>query len=80
MYVGNLRSRRDAALVRRRFAEHGQVVDVEIVNDDETGRFRGFVFVTMSSPAEAEAAITALNGMVIAGRAIRVNAADPSGR
>lgn len=78
VYVGNLRSRADAKEVRRRFAAFGQIVDLAIVDDRETGRFRGFVFVTMRSPAEAAAAIAALDGMSIAGRVLRVNAADPS--
>ena len=80
VYVGNLAARGDASVVRRRFAEFGRVVEFEVVDDDETGRFRGFVFVTMSSPAEAQAAIEALDGMIVAGRVLRVNAADPRGR
>jgi len=76
LYVGNLSFDTNAEAVRTLFAEVGEVTDVHIVMDRETGRSRGFGFVTMGTPAEAERAITALNGTVLEGRPLRVNEAE----
>ena len=59
------------------FAAHGTVVEAVLMMDRMRGRPRGFGFVTMSSPAEAQKAIDALNGAQLDGRALTVNVAKP---
>ena len=77
LYVGNLAySVRDENL-QQRFAEFGTVTSAKVMMDRETGRSKGFGFVEMSSPAEAQAAIRGLNGQSLDGRAIVVNEARP---
>ena len=75
IYVGNLPFSANEADVRVLFERHGQVDSVKLINDRETGRPRGFGFVDM--PAEAaKAAIEALNGYEMNGRALRMNEAQ----
>jgi len=77
LYVGNLAySVRDENL-QQRFAEFGTVTSAKVMMDRETGRSKGFGFVEMSSPAEAQASIRGLNGQSLDGRAIVVNEARP---
>ncbi|XP_042028470.1 28 kDa ribonucleoprotein, chloroplastic-like [Salvia splendens] len=76
MYVGNLPWQVDNARLMQLFSEHGEVVDARVVFDRETGRSRGFGFVTMSTEAELNNAIAALDGQNVDGRAIRVNVAE----
>ena len=77
LYVGNLAySVRDENL-QERFAEFGTVTSAKVMMDRETGRSKGFGFVEMSSPAEAQASIRGLNGQSLDGRAIVVNEARP---
>ncbi|XP_043704810.1 28 kDa ribonucleoprotein, chloroplastic-like [Telopea speciosissima] len=76
MYVGNLPWQVDNARLEQVFSEHGKVVDARVVYDRETGRSRGFGFVTMSSQSELDDAIAALDGQSLDGRAIRVNVAE----
>lgn len=64
MYVGNLPWQVDNARLMQLFSEHGEVVDARVVFDRETGRSRGFGFVTMSTEAELNNAIAALDGQV----------------
>lgn len=64
IYVGNLPWQVDNARLEQVFSEHGKVVDARVVFDRETGRSRGFGFVTMSSEAELNDAIAALDGQV----------------
>ena len=59
------------------FAAHGNVVEANLMMDRTTGRPRGFGFITMSSPEEAQKAIDALNGVSVDGRALTVNIARP---
>ena len=59
------------------FAESGTVQSTSIIEDRETGRSRGFAFVEMSSPEEAQNAISALNGKDVDGRSLTVNEAKP---
>jgi RNA recognition motif-containing protein len=76
VYVGNLPFDTDAAQLRALFEEGGrEVSDVKIITDRDTGRPRGFAFVEMGSQSDAKAAITALNGREIGGRALTVNEA-----
>uniref|UniRef100_A0A2C9UL05 RRM domain-containing protein n=1 Tax=Manihot esculenta TaxID=3983 RepID=A0A2C9UL05_MANES len=76
IYVGNLAWEVDDAQLEQVFSEHGKVVDARVVYDRETGRSRGFGFVTMSTERELNDAIAALDGQSLEGRAIRVNVAE----
>ncbi|KAF2293249.1 hypothetical protein GH714_040612 [Hevea brasiliensis] len=76
IYVGNLPWDVDDAHLEQVFSEHGKVVDARVVYDRETGRSRGFGFVTMSTETELNDAIAALDGRSLDGRAIRVNVAE----
>ncbi|WKA08808.1 hypothetical protein VitviT2T_026497 [Vitis vinifera] len=76
MYVGNLPWDVDSARLEQVFSEHGKVVEARVVFDRETGRSRGFGFVTMSSQTELEDAIAATDGQTLDGRTIRVNVAE----
>src|ERR1044072_2865780 len=59
------------------FAAHGTVIEANLMMDRATGRPRGFGFVTMSTPEEAQKAIDAMHGKELAGRALTVNLARP---
>ena len=61
------------------FAASGTVQSTNIIEDRETGRSRGFAFVEMSDSAQADAAIAALNGTDMDGRALNINEARPKG-
>ncbi len=76
LYVGNLSFSSTIDTVREAFERIGQVTDVHIVTDRATGQSRGFGFVTMGSPAEAQKAIEAMNNSVLDGRPLRVNEAE----
>ncbi|GAV88089.1 RRM_1 domain-containing protein [Cephalotus follicularis] len=76
IYVGNLSWQVDDARLEQVFSEHGKVVNARVVSDRETGRSRGFGFVTMSSETERNEAIAALDGQSLDGRAIRVSVAE----
>ncbi len=75
IYVGNLPWRATDAQLSQLFGNHGEVVDAKIVTDRETGRSRGFGFVTMASDDAVQAAIRALNGYSLEGRSLVVNEA-----
>ena len=77
LYVGNLPFSTNDSELRSMFEAHGEVSSAQIVMDRETGRPRGFGFVEMSNDAEADAAIAAMNGQQIGGRAVVVNEARP---
>lgn len=74
IYVGNLPYSADEESVRALFSAHGSVEAVRLINDRETGRFRGFGFVEMPE-ADAQQAIAQLNGQEMEGRSLRVNEA-----
>ncbi|KAG7537355.1 RNA recognition motif domain [Arabidopsis suecica] len=76
IYVGNLPWDVDNDRLQQVFSEHGKVVDARVVYDRETGRSRGFGFVTMSNETEVNDAIAALDGQNLEGRAIKVNVAQ----
>ncbi|XP_024031330.1 28 kDa ribonucleoprotein, chloroplastic [Morus notabilis] len=76
IYVGNLPWQVDDARLEQVFSEHGKVVNARVVYDRESGRSRGFGFVTMSTETEVNDAIAALDGQSLDGRAIRVNVAE----
>ena len=75
IYVGNLSYDTSQDELRSLFAQHGNVTDVHLPTDRATGRPRGFAFVEMADDAEAQAAIDALNGNEVGGRALTVNQA-----
>jgi RNA recognition motif-containing protein len=77
LYVGNLPYSVNDAELRSIFEAHGTVDSASIIIDRETGRPRGFGFVEMSSSEQANAAIAALNGTQMGGRALVVNEAKP---
>lgn len=77
LYVGNLSFKTSESQLQELFAAHGQVASASLVMDRETGRPRGFGFVEMPNDAEANAAMTALNGKNIDGRDLTVNEAKP---
>jgi RNA recognition motif-containing protein len=76
LYVGNLSFNSTNDSIREAFAQHGTVTDVHVVMDRDTGRSRGFAFVTMGNNGEASSAIAAMNGAMLDGRALRVNEAE----
>jgi RNA recognition motif-containing protein len=76
LYVGNLSFNTTTDTVREVFSQMGQVTDVHLVMDRDTGRPRGFGFVTMSTDAEAQKAIQEINGKNVDGRPLRVNEAE----
>jgi len=76
LYVGNLSFNTNAEGVRAAFQEFGTVSDVHLVSDRETGRSRGFAFVTMGTPEEAAKAIEGMDGRTLDGRPLRVNEAE----
>lgn len=76
IYVGNLSYNSTEDTLRAAFEEYGTVHSARVITDRETGRSRGFGFVEMDNDA-ADAAIEALNGADLDGRALRVNEARP---
>lgn len=80
LYVGNLSYNTTEDELRDAFGQDGRAVEeVAIVMDRETGRPRGFAFVTMASDKDAQAAISALDGQAVGGRTLRVNEAMERG-
>jgi len=76
LYVGNLAFHTTEGTIQGAFAQFGEVAEAKLVLDRETGRSRGFAFVSMSTDEEAQAAIAELNGADLDGRALRVNIAE----
>ena len=76
LYVGNLSFNTSKQSVEALFAEVGEVNDVHIAVDRDSGQPRGFGFVTMGSAQDAQKAIQTLNGALVDGRALRVNEAE----
>jgi RNA recognition motif-containing protein len=77
IYVGNLSYEVTEEDLKRAFAEYGTVNRVQLPNDRETGRPRGFAFVEMGTDTEESAAIEALDGADWMGRSLKVNKAKP---
>lgn len=76
LYVGNLSFNTTEDSLRDAFSAYGEVVEAKVVNDRDTGRSRGFGFVSMGNDAEAQRAIAEMNGVDLDGRALRVNEAE----
>jgi len=77
LYVGNLNFSMGSQDLEELFGEFGQVTSATVIMDRETNRSKGFGFVEMANDGEAAAAISALNGKEINGRALTVNEARP---
>jgi cold-inducible RNA-binding protein len=77
LYVGNLSFETTENDLQDLFEQHGKVGEVSLMMDRMTGKSRGFAFVTMNDDTEAKAALTALNGKEVGGRALNVNEARP---
>jgi cold-inducible RNA-binding protein len=77
LFVGNLSFNTTENDLQDAFAAHGTVLEANLMMDRMTGRPRGFGFVTMSTPEEAQKAIEAMNGRDVDGRALTVNVARP---
>jgi RNA recognition motif-containing protein len=73
LYVGNMNYATTEDELRELFAAHGEVASVNLVLDRDTGRPRGFGFVEMATPDQAEAAMNALNEQEFGGRKLIVN-------
>ncbi len=77
IYVGNMNFQTTEEQLEGLFSNYGQVDEVAVITDRETGRPRGFAFVTMSNDSEGQAAIEAVNGTEFDGRTLTVNEARP---
>jgi len=77
LFVGNISFDTTENDLQDSFAAHGTVLEANLMMDRSTGKPRGFGFVTMSTDEEAQAALTAMNGKSMGGRALTVNVARP---
>ena len=77
LFVGNLSFNTTENQLQDLFAAHGNVIEVDLIMDRFSGRPRGFAFVTMENKEGADAAVQALNGKSVDGRALTVNEARP---
>ena len=77
LYVGNLAYATSESDLRTLFAQAGNVTDVALITDRDTGRSKGFAFVTMSTQSEAEKAISMFNEFTVHERQLTVNVAKP---
>src|SRR2546429_6322536 len=77
LFVGNLSFNTTQTQLQDLFAAHGNVIEADVIMDKFSGRPRGFAFVTMDSKEAADAAVQALNGKDVDGRALTVNEARP---
>ncbi|MCL5736425.1 MAG: RNA-binding protein [Actinobacteria bacterium] len=75
LYVGNLSYETTEASIRTAFEAHGEVTSVNLITDRDTGRPKGFGFVEMGTPEEAQKAKGALDGTQLDGRALKVDVA-----
>jgi cold-inducible RNA-binding protein len=80
LYVGNLTFGTTSSDLQNLFAQHGEVTKAQVITDRDTGRSRGFGFVEMASSDAAKAAVEALDGHNLDGRALTVNVAKERSR
>ncbi len=80
LYVGNLAFATTEDSLKNVFEGSGEVTEVKLILDRETGRSRGFAFVTMSTAEQARQAVERMNGAVVDGRSLRVNEAEERNR
>ncbi len=76
LYVGNLSFNSNKESLQQAFSSFGEITDVHLVSDRETGQSRGFGFVTMGTAEAAQRAIREMNGAMLDGRALKVNEAE----
>jgi RNA recognition motif-containing protein len=72
LYIGNLNYDTTEKTLREAFAAHGEVTSAKVITDRGTGRSRGFAFIEMATDGQAQAAISAMNGVTLDGRALKV--------
>ena len=77
IYAGNISYETTEQDLREAFEAHGEVKDVALIKDRDTGRSKGFAFIEMPTSEEGQSAITTLNGKELSGRTIVVNEARP---
>lgn len=77
LYIGNLPYQIETAHLKETFEKFGEIVDVVVIKNSESGRSRGFGFVTYAAETSASAALQAMNGEVIEGRPLRIKFAEP---
>jgi RNA recognition motif-containing protein len=77
LYVGNLSYDTSEASLRTAFEAHGEVTSVNLIMDRDSGRPKGFAFVEMATPEDAQKAKAALDGTQLDGRALKVDEAKP---
>jgi RNA recognition motif-containing protein len=77
IYVGNMSYGTSEDSLKDLFSQYGEVQNVKIITDRETGRAKGFGFVTMNDDSAAQSAIDALNEKEFDGRTLRINEAKP---
>ncbi len=77
IYIGNMNYKTTKESINTLFSEYGEVESIVLITDSETGRSKGFGFVTMNDTQSAQAAIEALNEKEFEGRALRINEAQP---
>mgnify|MGYP001410122052 CR=1 FL=1 len=80
LFVGGLSWNTDEDLLREAFERFGAVEEARVITDRETGRSRGFGFVTLDNPEAAQSAISAMDGTDLDGRTIKVNIAQDKPR
>ena len=76
LYIGNLSFQANTETLREAFAPYGEITDIHVVTDRDTGQSRGFGFITMGTDEEAKKAMTSMDGTMFDGRALRVNEAQ----
>jgi cold-inducible RNA-binding protein len=77
LYIGNLSYDTTEDGLREKFAQAGTVISIDVIKDRDTGRMKGFAFITMSNQEEAENAIKMFNGKTLDNRELKVNIARP---
>ena len=77
VYVGNLNKSTTEDEIKTLFAQAGEVTTVDLVKDRDSGLSKGFAFVTMTSQADADKAISMFNAYSLAGSELKVNIAKP---
>lgn len=80
IYVGNLKFTLREENIRQYFSVFGQIQDLKMINDRETGSFRGFAFITYGSPDAAAEAVAQMNGQEVDGRNLKVTFAEDKPR
>ena len=80
LFVGSLSWDTSADGLREAFSQFGEITDAVVINDRDTGRSRGFGFVTFAQDGDAQRAIQEMNGTQLDGRSINVNEAQDKGR